>query len=86
MPSNDTYNGWTNRETWLVNLWLDQYISGQVYNGEEVTGHVLECYVDSLMDSVEWQSLGLFKDLITCALDKVDWEEIAESAKELEES
>ena len=21
--SNDTYNGWTNYETWVVNLWMD---------------------------------------------------------------
>ena len=22
--SNNTYNGWTNRATWLVNLWMDE--------------------------------------------------------------
>lgn len=84
MENGNTYNGWTNYETWLVQLWLDSYIQGLVHNGEEVTERHLENYVDSMMDNIDWQSMGLFKDLITNSMGNINWEEIAESAKELE--
>jgi len=79
-----SYKGWTNKETWLVNLWLDQYIASEVHDNNEVTARGLQDAVDSMMESANICHLGLFKDLIAGALDRVDWEEIADSAKELE--
>ena len=31
MSKEEKYNGWTNRETWLVNLWIDNEESSQTY-------------------------------------------------------
>lgn len=33
--SDNTYNGWTNRETWLVNLWFDPESVSDVDNARE---------------------------------------------------
>lgn len=30
----DKYNGWTNYETWLANLWLDNGVSGEMWREE----------------------------------------------------
>jgi hypothetical protein len=38
--NDQTYNGWTNRETWLVNLWMDNEQGSQEYWRERAQ----ECY------------------------------------------
>ena len=56
------YNGWTNRATWLVNVW---------FNPESVED------VDSIKDRVEeeWNNLsGFFKDMID--IDDINWKEL----------
>ena len=89
------YNGWTNYETWCVNLWIDndEYLSGEfaewareelesaieddddpkpsaVYNlGERIKDYVEEC---------QPEVTGMFADLLTSALQVVNWKEIAE--------
>jgi len=70
----NTYNGWTNRETWLVNLWF---------------GDSWECEAD-VQSSREWIEEKIYgletwiQDFID--LDAISWDELEEHARELEES
>lgn len=80
----ETYNGWTNRETWLVNLWLtnDEATYNDVREGlTELNGFEaqewLEGYVDDMHDNVT----GMIADLLNTALSRVNWPEIVISLK-----
>jgi hypothetical protein len=77
--SNETYNGWSNRETWLVNLWLTN--DEATYNETRgMNGMKLNDYVDELLESSSID--GFFADLINAALSRVHWNEISESMAE----
>jgi len=69
----ETYNGWTNRETWLVNLWLT--------NDEETYNQAKELELVSDLqkfteDLVLGEEASLKEDLIGSALGRVDYAEI----------
>ena len=81
------YNGWTNRETWIVNLWLtneESYyhelcaIINNSPSGEQA--EEIERYVHWLVDTDECASIT--SDLLSASLARVDWYEIAESNRE----
>jgi hypothetical protein len=84
-----TYNGWTNYETWLVNLWLanaahDPEVYEAVRSCKTTRDGALEiqAYVDNLMDIEAMPTEGLFFDLLRGALRAVNWYEIAERWRE----
>jgi len=69
---NETYNGWTNRETWLVNLWF----------GDDWT---CEADVQSSRQWIEEQFDGLeswIQDFIYQSA--INWAELEEHAREIE--
>jgi len=74
--SNEKYNGWTNRETWLINLHWGEVI-------EEVFEEIdLQTLADCIEDFV-WERLdeelttnSIFRDFIDLAV--VNWRELAE--------
>jgi hypothetical protein len=74
--SNEKYNGWTNRETWLVNLHWGEVI-------DEVFDEIdLQTLADCIEDFV-WERLdeelttnSIFRDFIDLAV--VNWRELAE--------
>jgi uncharacterized membrane protein YheB (UPF0754 family) len=92
----ERYNGWTNYETWCVNLWIEndqgdscywqERIADELTDWEdsedkdelrdEVIGNLstqLEEYINSeQMPEVH----GVYADLLTTALQAVDWDEI----------
>lgn len=84
----DTYNGWTNWETWLTNLWLSDdedtwsqwanasRIALQSQSVDEARYDVSKQLKESFSQQVPEQS-GLFTDFIIRALREVNWEEIA---------
>ena len=86
MSEVSTYNGWTNRETWLVSLWLNND-----QDSYELLNNVLGLSTSStrkaekLQDLVEDQmydlelKASLWSDLLSTALAKVDWLEVIES-------
>lgn len=87
MSANDTtYNGWTNRETWLVNLWLDNDGVFEEYgrewcrdnNSEYDLGQAVRGFVEDATPEVS----GLYADIISGALSAVNWYEIAEHVRE----
>ena len=79
----DSYNGWTNYETWLVNIWLTNdpgtYSAARwaaVDNADALREWVTEWVTESVPAS------SLTADLLGAALSEVDWHEIAESLLE----
>ena len=80
-----SYNGWTNRATWLVNLWLGDSVAEYVADtsGEKITAEQFECYVlDVLHQDGATVEGGLAADLMGFALGNVNWHELAEHANE----
>ena len=77
----DSYNGWTNYETWLVNLWLVNTNQGTYAIAREMAAEG----ADALRDWVKDWATGfipaptLAADLLGAALSKVNWREITES-------
>ena len=71
----DTYNGWTNRETWLINVWMGdllQFSFPEIDDLDDfrdaIENHVVEYYEDSDIPD-------MFRDFIY--LDSVNWLELA---------
>lgn len=64
-----TYNGWSNRETWLVNVWFNLITEDDVAMAESV---LTEQY-DSMPE-------GPLKDMID--LGAVNWDELRESVQD----
>jgi hypothetical protein len=83
-----TYNGWTNYETWCVNLWLTnepdseqmlrmlcQMTSTSVYYRENRLKDLINDLWSECVDDVP----GMFVDLIATALNHTNWREIVEN-------
>lgn len=45
-------NGWTNRETWLVNLWFGDSFAVMQDDGEEITADYIRETVESYVDEI----------------------------------
>jgi hypothetical protein len=77
----DAYNGWTNYETWRVNLemfdgtaWIDEFDDGMsIYDASKLLQNYAEEYI--FQTSTE----GLARDYALAFLWDVNWREIAES-------
>ncbi len=69
--SNNTYNGWTNRATWLVNIWFNPECKEDVYMAQQT----LEDAIDELPD--------FLKDFVDT---DINWDELLEHFDENEES
>jgi len=86
-------NGWTNRETWLIALWIDNDQGSQEYwlkeagdamddtNAEQ--SHAIRILADRLkdehtLDAEHVEITGVYADLMNYALAGVNWYEIAE--------
>ena len=88
MMTLDTYNGWKNRETWLVNLWLTNE-QGPYSTLVEIAesdyelfqkSDLLQQFVYELCMGDDWSgstiSNGLVCDLVNQSLYNVDYREI----------
>ena len=87
----ERYNGWTNYETWCVNLWLDNDEGTQSFwaaqAAHEVQDHgdkdeasyplakQLEMVVRDEMPEI---GNNMYSDMLGSAISSVDWREIAE--------
>jgi hypothetical protein len=77
------YNGWKNKETWLVNIWWmdympDYFTTMDQYHVEPIE---LEGAVRSVVDECEALSqlpAGLLSDFISTCWAEVDWRSLAE--------
>ena len=88
---NDRYNGWTNYETWLCKLWLDndnelEYFARDARrmldNGDDaetvintIAGELSLSWHERAYDQLD--GIGFLSDLVTSALGSVNYREIA---------
>ncbi len=83
MNTMTTYNGWTNKVTWLVKLWIDNDQPAYFYWQEQVISNT-NCYqladqLERFYQDIAPEQAGLFADLLSNALAEVNWYEIANS-------
>jgi hypothetical protein len=80
---NKTHNGWTNRATWVVNLWIGDELSDKAQEGMTIKPDDAENLVQDLVGQTTNTVEDAFAtDLIMLALSEVNWEEIADAARE----
>jgi hypothetical protein len=70
-----SYNGWSNKETWLVNLWLGDMLSMDMEDGLEVTESYIEAQVEYFVEQLNPE--GFMLDLFNCALGEINYHELA---------
>lgn len=80
------YNGWRNRETWLVNLWLSENMEDYEFLrsickkpvATWVKAEELEGYYQDLLEEM-YAVPSFWSDILGTALDRVDWYRIIEA-------
>ena len=73
-----SYNGWTNWETWMINLHFDGYFEDYRDDQNLVQPEVVKDVVEEIVFDLEGSNNPLISDLINGSLQEVNWEEIAE--------
>lgn len=78
-----TFNGWTNRETWQANLWLDNDGIFEMFreDREAVTPERLESFLEELLHEHTGQG-SLLGDIVTDWMSSVNFDEIAANVNE----
>ena len=84
----ERYNGWTNYETWVANLWLDQEsaywreeaqnIASQQGYDRENSVYELSCVMESDYEAYAPATNGMYADLLNASMSRINWYEIAE--------
>ena len=73
-----SYNGWTNRNTWLVNLYHGDYFRSMVEAGEGVTADYILNFVNEEINRANTDEVSGFIFDVLCMLD-INYEELAEA-------
>jgi hypothetical protein len=70
------YNGWTNRNTWLINLHFGDLLNGYKEDGLEVTADLIK---EIWLDHIELETKHLDATVMDFLdFEGINWEEIAE--------
>lgn len=75
----ETYNGWTNYETWKVNLEIFDGMTAKDIWGMECKPEWLEDYVQEIVNE---EAEGFSLSCVNSFLSAVNWHEIAEHLNE----
>lgn len=70
---NQKYNGWTNRETWLVNIWFGDF--WETAEDVEASREQIETEIQALPN---WIQDFIYED-------SINWDELKESVDEVEQ-
>lgn len=80
------YNGWSNRETWTVNLWLtnDRYSYDElclILKKDATTNKQADMLEQWIRNEYEFwgDEASVWSDLLHVALDRVDWLEVVQN-------
>jgi hypothetical protein len=81
-----TYNGWSNRETWLASLWLNNNQTSYLVLLEALERNEsgfkkadwLKSQLEDLMNDLSLEA-SLWSDLLSTALARVNWLEVIEN-------
>jgi hypothetical protein len=68
------YNGWTNRETWLVALWMGDGLE-DLSRVHKLTAELIQNFVDEYVSSCNITS-GFIIDMLNLSV--IDYQELAE--------
>ena len=83
MSNDNTYNGWSSYETWLVNVWIGDSLAAWRDEGEEVTADYVQELVDEMVSAAtEEDANGLVTDLLYGAVREINFHEIASHFQE----
>jgi hypothetical protein len=77
----ETYNGWTNYETWKVNLELLDGLTANYLFGKNCEPDEIQNYVEDILEE-ECQPSSFSSSCVRSFLSKVNWHEIAEHLNE----
>ena len=82
--SGDTYNGWANRETWLVSVWgyIDTLVEMAKESGDVVTPEWCVMWFSDLTATEESKVDGILSDMLGGALNHIDWREISKAVND----
>lgn len=88
MTTDTTYNGWKNKETWLVNIWYMDSMPDYFAHSEQfhVESNELEDAVKYISEECEALSqlpAGLLSDFISTCWGEVDWRTLASHLNEV---
>jgi len=83
--TDQTYNGWTNWETWNFKLWIDNeefsyYAVLELAKGKDKNelSKELKSWADDMREEME-VGFGFFADVCNSAIKEINFHEIAES-------
>jgi len=81
------YNGWTNYETWLANLWLGEAnFTGRLESGDLcdltcvdvcVIEEIIQVHIDGMTSEAVENAHGLANDLLQAAISAININELA---------
>jgi len=82
-----TYNGWKNKETWLVNIWYmdsmpDYFADSEQYHVEANELEESVMYIAEESEALSQLPAGLLSDFISTCWGEVDWYTLASHLNE----
>lgn len=81
MSEQTVYNGWSNYETWLVSVWLNNdrltYNALEAIKAEDLSALSKAEQLEELVRELyEFEQVGIIADFINAAFGRVNWLEI----------
>jgi len=71
-------NGWSNKETWLVNLWFGDLFHMLQEDGDAITAEYIESFVDNVIADSGARGNEFVADLLGSSLGNINYWELGE--------
>jgi len=84
IATTESYNGWSNYETWLMNLWLtnDELVYNdlmQIIQEIDTVEEMAEELKFRVMEDMDLNEISIRSDFLTASTRNVNWREIIEA-------